>query len=286
LSPVYSSPKSGSAAAATAPARIAQEFDGQALWRTAPDGTTEVVTLRGGVLQRYRVHEDGTASLVDSSDSLGRRFAFAALALGAVLFVGAGLAGETALGVVGWLLWMAGIATGGLSQDLGRRAHRAYGGKGEWHAPTNLQDWTPRTSPQLTAVEQIAEEHGGVAYVSDLGARTVDVVAVKRGRLERYWIDEAGRTELTESSGSLRAYIIDRVLMGSALLLFLALLAVVFAVEKHKVPLILVLLPALGGVLMLGWRNDPEACIKRGLKRGGDGRRWTEIRTREPDGGE
>jgi hypothetical protein len=286
VSPVYSSPKSGSAAAATAPARLAKQFDGQALWRTALDGTTEVVTLRKGVLERYRVHDDGTTTLMDSSDSLGRRVGFGALALGGVLFVGAGLAGETPLVVVGWLLWIAGMAALGFSQDVGSRAHRTYGGKGDWHTPTPLHDWTPRTSAQLGAVEQIAEEHGGVVYVSDVGERTVDVVAVKKGRVERYWIDEAGRAELAEAAGSRGRYVLHRLLMAAALLLFLALLAVIFAVDQHKISLILVLVPALAAVMVLGMRNDPETRLVRGLKRGADGRRWVQIRTREPDGGE
>jgi hypothetical protein len=206
MSPVYSSPKSGSAAAATTPARLAQEFKGQALWRTAPDGTIYVVTLRGGVLERYRVHEDGSATLVDRAPSLGRRWGFLALALGALLFIGGGLAAEAlddsrlgAVVVAGFALWVAGIVVGGRSQDLHARAHKAYGGKGEWQYPTNLRGWTPRTAAQLAAVEQIADEHEGTAFVSDLGGRTVDVLGVRKGRVERYWVDAEGRAELVES---------------------------------------------------------------------------------------
>ena len=196
MSPVYSSPKSGTAAAASAPARLAKDFDGQVLWRTTPDGTTYVVALKKGNLERYRVNDDGTVTLVDSSPRrFGRRWLIALFVVGGLLFVGAGIASEshpelTPLVVVGWLLWGAGVIIGGLGQDLERRAHRAYGGKGEWHWPTDLQGWEPRSSLQLAAVERIADDHAGSAYVHDAGARTVDVVGVRRGRVDRFWVDE------------------------------------------------------------------------------------------------
>jgi hypothetical protein len=289
---VYSSPKSGTAAAATAPARLAEEFDGQALWRTAPDGTTEVVTLRGGKLERHRVNDDGTTTLVGSSDySLGRRLGFLALAVGAVLFVGGGLAAErdprmAVVVVAGWLLWLAGIVALGVSQDLGSRARRAYGGKGKWHMPTSLRNWTPRTTEQLAAVERIADEHGGGAFVSDVGGRTVDVIAARRGRVERYWVDEDGRTELAERNEHRASYLADRLLKGAALLLFFGLIAVGFGVEEHKGLLIASVLATLAMVMVLGWRNDPEARLERRLRRGGDGRHWIELRTKEDDGGD
>jgi hypothetical protein len=290
LSPVYSSPKSGTTAAATAPARLAREFRGPTLWRTAPDGTTDVVTLRGDVLERYRVHEDGTATLLDSSDPLiGRRWGFTALAIGALFFVGGGLAAEAGhsrlvvLVVVGWLMWVAAIVVLGRGQDLDSRAHRAYGGKGEWHAPTDLRNWTPRTSAQLAEVEQIADEHAGTAYVRDVGARTVDVFAVRKGRVERYWVDESGRAEVAETSGPGAPYLIDRALKAVALLLWLGLLAVGLVVQERKGLLIALILAALAVVMLLGWRNDPETRLARRLKRGAGGEHWIEIRTREPD---
>ena len=153
-----------------------------ALWRTTADGTTYVVALRKGSLERYWVDEDGTATLVDStSRRFGRRWLVALFVVGGLLFAGGGIASEshpelTPLVVVGWLLWVAGIVIGGLGQDLARRAHRAYRGKGQWHAPTDLRQWAPRSTAQLAAVERIADEHVGVAYVRDVGARTVDVL--------------------------------------------------------------------------------------------------------------
>lgn len=290
MSPVYRSPSSGSAAAATTPARLARDFHGQVLWRTTREGTTEVVALRDGILERYRVHEDGTVTLVESSDrALGRRWTYAALAIGALLFVGGGLAADAGhpqmavLVVAGWLLWVAGIVHGGLGEDLARRARKAYGGKGEWHAPTNLRDWMPRTSAQLAAVEQIAEEHSGLAFVSDVGARTVDVLAARKGHVERYWVDEQGRAELAESNPPGTPQILGQALKYVAIALGLGILGVGFLVQEHKVALLVALIAALAVVMFLGWRNDPEAQLRRRLKRGADGERWIEIRTREPD---
>lgn len=290
MSPVYRSPSSGSAAAATTPARLARDFHGQVLWRTTREGTTEVVTLRDGILERYRVHEDGTVTLMDSSDrALGRRWTYAALAVGALLFVGGGLAADAGhpqmavLVVAGWLLWVAGIVNGGLGEDLARRARKAYGGKGEWHAPTNLRDWMPRTSAQLAAVEQIADEHSGLALVSDVGARTVDVLAVRKGRVERYWVDEQGRAELAESDPPGTPQILDQALKYVAIALGLGILGVGFMVQAHKGALLVGLIAALVAVMVLGWRNDPETRLRRRLKRAADGQGWIEIRTSEPD---
>ena len=287
MSPVYSSPKSGSAAAATTPARLAREFDRQVLWHTTSDGTTYVVTLRKGSLERYRVNEDGTATLVDSSSRrFGRRWLVALFVVGGLLFVGAGIASEshpelTPLVVVGWLLWMAGIVIGGLGQDLARRAHRAYGGKGQWHAPTDLRQWTPRSAAQLSAVERIADEHAGLAYVRDVGARTVDVVAERRGRVEQFWVDEHGGTSLLESTGSRTPYLIDRTLRAIFLALWLALFAVLLAVEERKLFFSAIVVAALVVVMFAGWRADPETRLGRRLKSGAD--EWIEIRTQEPD---
>jgi hypothetical protein len=287
VSPVYSSPKSGSAAAATTPARLAREFDGQVLWRTTSDGTTYVVALKKGNLERYRVNDDGTATLVDSSSrAFGRRWLVALFVVGGLLFVGAGLAAEshpelTPLVVVGWLLWMAGIVIGGLGQDLARRAHRAYGGKGQWHAPTDLRKWTPQSAAQLSAVERIADEHAGLAYVRDVGARTLDVVGMRKGRIERYWVDEHGDTGLLESTESRTPYLIERTLRTIFLALWLALLAVLLGVEERKLLFSVMIVAALLVVMVAGCRSDPEARLARRLKSGADD--WIEIRTQEPD---
>jgi hypothetical protein len=287
VSPVYSSPKSGSAAAATTPARLAKEFDGHVLWRTTSDGTTYVVALRKGNLERYRVNDDGTTTRVDSSPRrLGRRWLVALFVVGGLLFVGAGIASEshpelTPLVVVGWLLWAAGIVIGGLGQDLPRRAHRAYGGKGQWHAPTDLWAWTPQSAAQLSAVERIADEHAGVAYVRDVGARSVDVVGVRKGRIERYWVDEHGDAGLLEVTDSRGSYLAERILRYTFLALWLGLTAVLLAVEERKGLLIALIVGALAVVMLAAWRSDPEGRLMRRLKSGADD--WIEIRTQEPE---
>ena len=254
-----------------------------------PDGTTYIATLRDGTLERYLVHEDGSTTLVDSSSGrFGRRWLYATLALGGILFVGGGLAadatdrpGLAVVVVAGWLLWAAAIIVGGRGADLAGRAHRAYGGKDEWHFPTDLRGWEPRSSAQLAAIERIADEHAGVAYVRDVGARTVDVSAVGKGRVNRYWVDEAGNAEVAETSAVGAPYLIDRALKATALCLWFGLIVVAFAVQEHKGLLIAVVVAALTLVMLLGWRNDPEARLSRRLKSGVD--HWIEIRTQEPD---
>lgn len=289
MSPVYSSPKSGSAAAATTPARLAKEFDKPVVWRTTPEGTTYVVTLRNGILERYRVEDDGSATLVDSSSGwFNRRWLYAMLAVGALLFVGGGLGAEALdrpalapLVVAGWLLWAAAIVLGGRSEDLPARAHKAYGGKGDWSTPTDLRGWAPRNAEQLAAIERIADDHGGVAYVQDVGARTVEVVALRKGHVERFWVDEHGQDQLVERSGLRGPYVAERVLRGTALALWLALIAIALVGGERKGLLVALVLAAFVVVMIAGWRADPEARLARRLKRGAD--EWVEIRTIDPD---
>jgi hypothetical protein len=245
------------------------------------------VALRKGSLERYRVNDDGTATLVDSSSRrFGRRWLVALFVVGGLLFAGGGIASEshpelTPLVVVGWLLWVAGIVIGGLGQDLARRAHRAYGGKGQWHAPTDLRQWTPRSTAQLAAVERIADEHAGVAYVRDVGARTVDVLGVGKGRIERYWVDEHGDAGLLEVTDSRGPYLAERIFRYTFLALWLGLIAVLLAVEERRGLLIALIVGGLAVVMLAAWRSDPEGRLVRRLKSGAD--EWVEIRTQEPD---
>lgn len=146
---------------------------------------------------------------------------------------------------------------------------------------TAVRNWTPHSVEQLVEVERIADAHAGVAFVRDIGARMVDVYAVQKGKVERYWVDESGRAEVAETTGRGAPYLIDRALKGTALVLWLALLAVGFMVQEHKGPLIALVLVALAVVMLLGWRNDPEARLARRLRGGAD--EWIEIRTQEPE---
>ena len=97
----YRSPTGGSAAAAIAPSRLAQDVDGRALWREQPDGQLEVALLRGRTLERYIVDADGRATLaVTSPATWSERWA-----------------GRVAIG--GWLLGLATIVVGGITHPGG-----------------------------------------------------------------------------------------------------------------------------------------------------------------------
>jgi hypothetical protein len=130
----YRSPRSGSAAAATAPARLKQEFE-DVLWRELPEGGFEIAARRQDHVERLHVSDNG------------RMRQLATITLPAK--------GRRRRKV--------------LESHLGRRD--------EWHEPTDLKGWMPRTSAELAAVEQIADEHNGLALVRDVGGATIDVCA-------------------------------------------------------------------------------------------------------------
>jgi hypothetical protein len=69
-----------------------------------------------------------------------------------------------------------------------------------WHEATQLNGWVPRTSAQLAAVERLANDHDGVAELRDVRSATVDVLVTGRWRREWHRVDQAGRTELVEST--------------------------------------------------------------------------------------
>jgi hypothetical protein len=191
----YRSPSSGSVAAASTPARLAQEFDA-VLWRQLPNGSLEVAVRDGNRLERLRVHDDGSMTLVAATPLRSTSWATVLGGIGVALafvswleliawgistgklehvflvlfFVGLGLGFVAGLGLL--------PVTAGWSSSLGHG----------WHSPTDLSGWSPRSAAQLVAVERIANKHGGLAFVRDHGADTVDVQA---GR-ERHAVDEDG----------------------------------------------------------------------------------------------
>src|SRR6266508_128994 len=133
---VYRSPRWGSAAAATTPARLAREFGGQVRWRERPSGEIEVAILRDGRVDRCLVDEDGSTTLLASSPSSS-----------------ASLWGKPVC-IAGFLLCLAAIGgiAGANADDLSSRLKKLQVAEDEWHEPTNLGDWLPRSSEQLSAV--------------------------------------------------------------------------------------------------------------------------------------
>lgn len=208
VSKIFHSPSSGSAEAATAPFRLTREFKGHVRWRELPDGQIEVATLdRDGRLERRLVQQDGTTTPVSfepASDvrALGKALVVAGIALGAAaLFQLVGDdhpdAGPTWAGRVAIVLLIAGAIVRGCGGSIDWRL-RKVGGKKEWNEPTDLGEWAPHTSAQLGAVEQIADEADGEAFVRDAGSWTVEVYTRQRGVIARYSVDETGRIELLE----------------------------------------------------------------------------------------
>jgi hypothetical protein len=206
----YRSPTARTGAAAAAPARLAEEFGDYALWRDRPDGELEVVTVREGCLYRHLVHENGTTSIIDYEfQRPGRRWATLSYAgFGFNLLILLGMAtGQLSVGAFPlFLVGMAVMAVGTLAdlhetdpaKGLGRNPATA----GEWHEPSRLGGWTPQTSAQLAAVEQLANEHKGVARVRDDAGNTVDVLVRRWGRRARYVVDASGHVDRAEGASA------------------------------------------------------------------------------------
>jgi hypothetical protein len=181
--------------------------------------------------------------------------------------------------LIGFALICLGAIALHTGRDIDARLKKAYGKKAGWHEPTNLGAWTPRSAAQLRTVEQIADEHEGVAFVRDVGARTIEVYTRRRSRFEHYWVGEDGSAELVDSTSVRGHFILDRALQvacgGSFVTAFGAL-----AVDHHKG---LVVLVAVGGIAVTmlagalnGWTMSVERRVKRTRSAGDD---WHRIRT-------
>ena len=190
--------------------------------------------------------------------------------------------------MLGFGLAFAGMTARYRADDLDARLKK-IDRAGKWHEPTNLHGWVPRSAEQLAAVERIADDHDGLAFVRDSGTRTIEVLAMRRGRLERYWVDDVGSSGVEETASLDRRYLADRLLHGLSLLIWLAILAVAFAVRHNKGLLLAVLVGCLALVILAGSLNDRHLALERHVKRleAADGQMWIEIRTRveEDDGG-
>lgn len=288
----FKSPSTASAEAAIAPAKLAAATeDAVVRWRTRSDGRLELVAMRGGLAERYLVNDDGTVAPAGSFPApfwyrWGRRVSLAgwgisflsilaASAFGGSAFVGAGV-------VIGFALFGGGALAHSRAENLEQRLEG-----GGWHEPTDLHGWVPRSGRQLAAVERIADDHDGVAFVCDTGGRTVDVYAIRAGTLELYWIDESGNIGLTSTEDHTGQYRLDRLLRIVSTVLWVALLAVGFLVHDHKLQLIGLLLLAIALVIFVGRRNERHFEIEQLMRQRTHGdAEFVEIRTQleEDDG--
>lgn len=202
-----------------APARLAEQHNGYAVWRQTSKGTLEVATLEDGRLTRHLVHEDGTTTALESSEPsagyvFGLWLTWIGLAICVVIVVsGAILAPDgvshrrAALGVAAFAAFVAGMALSAMGGTM--REHRSDprwllrrlgDDPADWQIPPQLHGWQPASSEQLTAVEELAEAHeDGVAYVRNDGGSTVDVLVLRKRRVDSYWIDRLGNVGLRET---------------------------------------------------------------------------------------
>jgi hypothetical protein len=288
---LFSSPRTASAAAAIAPAKLATTSDSDVRWRTREEGTLEVLVLRDGRATRYVVSDDGTTAPdgdvpLSFSYRWGQRVTIAGWALCFLGIVVGGLAGKEALIGIALLVGVPLFAGGAVASERGQNFEKHLDGGG-WHEPTDLHGWVPRTGAQLAAVEQLSDDHDGLAYLRDSGGRTVDVYGMRRGQLVLHWVDEAGNTGVTSTEAYTGPHKLDRVLKWLAALLSLAALVVVLGAHEHRVEVGAALVAALVIVMVAGSRNARRVELGELMKlRVHDAADWIEIRTRlvEDDG--
>jgi hypothetical protein len=202
---------------AAAPARLAEQYSGYAVWRQAVGGKLEVATVEDGRLTRHRVHEDGSTTARESFDPsagyvVGLWLTWVGFAICLLIIVsGAILAPDgvshPGIGVAIFAAFISGLALAAIGGTM--REHRSDprwllrklgDDPAEWQIPPQLHGWQPTSSEQLTAVEELATEHEeGVAYVRDDGSATIEALVLRRRRVDSYWIDRLGNVGLRET---------------------------------------------------------------------------------------
>ena len=98
------------------------------------------------------------------------------------------------------VLGVAGALGAVYANDFRTYLNRQLGEHHEWHVPTDLDGWTPRTTAQLAAVEDLADEHGGSARIAEHGLSTILVRLDRGARLHDYVLDDRGRVESHETT--------------------------------------------------------------------------------------
>jgi hypothetical protein len=294
---VFRSPSSVSAAAATTPSRIAAEVDGAARWRQLPGGQIEVATLaEDGRLARVQVEHDGSTTPVDFTPRPRRLWARPTIALGIVLFVGTAILLDSEdpnpFGILIVFIGFALIPIGAIAQhntgDIDARLKKEYGKDAGWNEPTNLHGWAPRTAEQLRTVEQLADEHEGVAFVRDLGGRTIDVYTRRRGRFEHYWVSEDGTVELVDRASLRGRYLLERALAVLCAAFFFAGFIGAIVINHHRGLLAVIVLTAIAATMVAGGLICHSMSVGRRIRRERSASgSWYEIRTwiEEDDGG-
>lgn len=213
------SPHLRSTLAATSAARLAEASQGEALWRAAPAGSVEIVTLTDGVFRRHIVQGDGAMHLADEVpptvlERCGKRIAVTGWLFCLIAIVVLGVtapegADRPSWAVLFFVLLALGavlfIVGGGLSsryEALGSRLKRVGLPTDGWRRAPDLDGWMPVSTAQLAAVEELAEAYGGVAHVR-AGVRGEAEVLVRRGtRVVTLWVNASGDSGVVEDAAA------------------------------------------------------------------------------------
>ncbi len=200
---------------AAVPARLAEEYGSRALWRARLDGELEVATVRDGYLYRRLVNENGTTTLIDSAPPPpGYRWSFPTVCAGFAVCMAAliGVAIHGRLEFVAprpaFLPFIVGMAVMGIgwlpvffAEAVEQRVKHLSSWMSVWHEATQLNGWAPRTSAQRACGWSDSPTITMGSRRSETSGRPRSTFS-SRGwcRRKSYQVDQAGRTELVEST--------------------------------------------------------------------------------------